>query len=518
MLNIRDPYAAQNISDGRFLSVKQRSILCAAVFAVLTAIFLLTNEAALKGSSWSAADLNTLKHFLAAVEIAAALIVSVTMFLLGNNRMNQERLFLFLVLAYGLLYLFLITPLSPPDEEAHYAASYQLSNDMLRQEDTTLFNASDWNFTGFESHRNVASGYLRVLREFTSNDEENVPAQIDAFSVLNTVYYNGEYFPQALGICLGRVLGCNFVKTFLLGRFCNLLFYALCVYGSIKLLPDFKTTVGLVAILPISLQQAASYSYDAYINGLSFLLIAAILRSASLRTPFSFKEFLTVFVPAILLTPAKGAYFFLTFLFLLIPKSRFRSGGKVGYFLCMEIACLLFFLLAVPREILKPLFELDLSTNALERTNGFLPALWNSLAFLPTWAGQAMGATLSGLSLDLPVLLILPLPILILCSAIRTKESTVMVYGESRTAYLLISTAVFLVFLFVMFLTWTPISSDVIWGVQGRYFLPIIPLLVVSTRCKAIVLKTDPDRLLISVVAVISAFIVRYIAVWTIRC
>ena len=42
-----------------------------------------------------------------------------------------------------------------------------------------------------------------------------------------------------------------------------------------------------------------------------------------------------------------------------------------------------------------------------------------------------------------------------------------------------------------MLIAWTPVSSRVILGVQGRYFLPFLPVLLLALKNRTVVLTKD---------------------------
>ena len=44
---------------------------------------------------------------------------------------------------------------------------------------------------------------------------------------------------------------------------------------------------------------------------------------------------------------------------------------------------------------------------------------------------------------------------------------------------------------------WTPAGSPFIQGVQGRYFISILPLVMLAVRNNTLVLKKDIDRYLV---------------------
>lgn len=79
-------------------------------------------------------------------------------------------------------------------------------------------------------------------------------------------YRNLCYLPAAFGLWLGRLLHLPYHMTFMLGRWFNLLFYAVLVYLAIRKLKSGKLLAAVIALIPFTLFMAASYSYDPWIT------------------------------------------------------------------------------------------------------------------------------------------------------------------------------------------------------------------------------------------------------------
>ena len=47
-----------------------------------------------------------------------------------------------------------------------------------------------------------------------------------------------------------------------------------------------------------------------------------------------------------------------------------------------------------------------------------------------------------------------------------------------------------------MLMSWTPLGSPVVEGVQGRYFLPILPLGLLALRSRSVTLEAPVERIL----------------------
>jgi uncharacterized membrane protein len=87
-------------------------------------------------------------------------------------------------------------------------------------------------------------------------------------------------------------------------------------------------------------------------------------------------------------------------------------------------------------------------------------------------------------------------------------SSDLDVPGRGRAAFaaafttLAYVTTVFLIF----WLVWTPLDSATIWGVQGRYFLPVLPLLAIVPAATRRGLPAGPGAAFASAGAVLSGW------------
>ena len=60
----------------------------------------------------------------------------------------------------------------------------------------------------------------------------------------------------------------------LMGRLFNLLTYVMLGFFAIRFIPCYKNLLAMLAVMPLSIYQAASLSQDAVLNGFGFLFIA----------------------------------------------------------------------------------------------------------------------------------------------------------------------------------------------------------------------------------------------------
>ncbi len=161
------------------------------------------------------------------------------------------------------------------------------------------------------------------------------------------------YFFSTLGVFLGFVLHLGFVPTLFLGRLANLAAYTLLTAWAVKHSPVAKPVFAAAGLLPMSLHLAASFSRDSLLLGLAFLYTALCLEGAfgagaAEHAPLPRRQLLLTAAVGLLLAPAKSVYLPLCGLCLLIPAARLgrRGRAKLAGFLA---ACLLMFALSGAR-------------------------------------------------------------------------------------------------------------------------------------------------------------------------
>ena len=135
------------------------------------------------------------------------------------------------------------------------------------------------------------------------------------------------YIPQIIGVFLAKLLNFPVLSFLYIARILNLITWIILIYNSIKITPIKKWLFCLLSLTPLCLFQASSLSADGMTTGLSFLYIALILKYTLDETKqyLSIKNKLFLLLIAILLSLSKSIYFALIPLVLLIPAHKFNS-------------------------------------------------------------------------------------------------------------------------------------------------------------------------------------------------
>lgn len=411
---------------------------------------------------------------------------------------RPERFFTLTAFGFGLLYLVGLTPLAIPDEVTHFQAIYDLACRL------PLCNGIEaaGDFSGFGNHDSVCTGYLRILRDFgrAAAPVDAAVAGGSALSQMWTLVYVAEYIPQIVGVALAMLLGRNMVTAFLLGRLCNLIFYCACLYLAIKRTPRFRLMFGFAGLMPMAIQQAASLSYDSFVNALGLLLMASMLKAIYGEGPLPLGEYLFILVTAVILTPAKGIYVVFVLFFFLIPRERFPMKGRSrGFWAAVLLLCCLgfFALISLPQMLrilgqTRPGFEVTgESQNTLARvlenpmlTVRIFAATFN--VYILDWLGSAIGTQLGTYAIELPVWIIPAFAGCMLLAAQSEGHRAPELPRGFRVCCLVCSALVIFAFMVTMYFAWISVDDYIIYGVQGRYFTCIIPLLMMAATGKSL--------------------------------
>ncbi|SDH59830.1 Uncharacterized membrane protein [Pseudobutyrivibrio sp. 49] len=245
-----------------------------------------------------------------------AVISFVLLFLLINyilirkDKVAEKETFV-ITLILGIIMMIIISPGNGPDESYHYYSSYILSNVIIGEKHICVIDSCDLFLC---SGRNSFNDFIQTIeyKNVYFNNKEIIEY------VYNKLDYPIAYLPQALGISVARIIGLHGTSMYMLGRFVNLLVYSIIVSFAVKITPFYKTSFLLLAINPMSMHQASSLSYDMQINGISLLYFAYILKLVSDKRNVYWRDYIVTFVSILLIAPIKFVYYIELVLFFLV--------------------------------------------------------------------------------------------------------------------------------------------------------------------------------------------------------
>lgn len=429
------------------------------------------------------------------------------------------------VLVLGSMYLIALPPLSAPDEISHFASAYGISNVLMgepsvdekgyvrmRLEDEFLQNVNGASGT----EERISLG--RTLTEetwkeigahaagtFVSRDRKEMVS-----SVLKPVKTTPvSYLPQALGITLARLLGVNCVILAFLGRFFNLLFFTGMVYGAMKVLPFGKMVVCGVSILPMSLHLAASYSYDAFIMGMCFFFGSYCLYLAFAKPAVQKRDIAVLALLAAAFGPCKMVYAVMLGFAFFIPVKKFGGWKGWGISAAVVAAAFLAAMVLVNRTTIS-----DYAVGAdnyvswageegfsipyiLHNPQVYVRMIYETLIHQgDEWTLSMLGESLGNLDpvLSVPFFVLAFMAACLALLGIRRAGEALYLSGWQKAWMIFLAVSCLGGLMTAMMVGWTPLSSRVIEGVQGRYLLPVLPFVVMTMKNDRVVRTAGSDE------------------------
>ena len=140
-----------------------------------------------------------------------------------------------------------------------------------------------------------------------------------------------------------------------------------------------------------------------------------------------------------------------------------------------------------------------------------LKMCYNTLA----WQGEQLysgmiGGALGNMDavLNTPYAVILGLTAILVILALRKPGESIFIQWKGRLWIWFLCLMCLGALMFSMLLAWTPVSSNVINGVQGRYLLPLLPIFLLSLKNDKVVRTDWDDRGLLFAMAAMDIYVV----------
>lgn len=456
-----------------------------------------------------------LNYMYLILSISVLTVSCIIFYLCFINKITDHRKIFLIIFSLGILYCAVIAPDTVPDEPSHTDTAYAVSNKIMgipdsdkpgyiykRVEDINN-DAEERQSLGVENYRWI---YHNLFRK-------PVDTSLVECAVRNNLGNAGIifYIPQALGISLGRILGLGMLPTLYLGRIFSLLCYVILLIISLKKIPVGKLTLLLIGVLPISLQQAASMSYDGIINAIFFLYLSYCLFAIYGKEKLKILDIIIIALSGGLIASVKGGvYFLLCFLPLLIiwRNKNITKNEKNSIILIIIMFCSIF----IKERLFNTIVRLTAtqgsvvggSKNQQLYTFGYL--LKNPIRLIGLYLNSIheqadmqirnlFGGNLAWRNVNIDWYIVILFIVIILISTIRNNNDIYI----SKTDRVFMGIIAFLTYILIelsMLLSWTPINLNYITGVQGRYFLPFILLILLCIRNSVISIKKNIDHCL----------------------
>lgn len=405
-----------------------------------------------------------------------------------------KYLFWFYFVLLGLFFVFVVPPFQKPDEGTHFNKALLISYGQLNCSQKTFRYQQKYDLLREDKHlKNIpfnsggimpVSLYKRPLLA-TSNEKQLVEGKTEGCQMPIV-----GYLPQALSLLIIRPLGFNHFVDFFSGRLAMFLVtigFVIWLFKKVRE-PIILYPLLLMLALPMSLYQLTSYSYDAVqllLMAVYFVLVMQLklgivkdrrawwlMMGAACLMLLSRKgtEPLIILMPLLLFTKAKKKYW----LVWLIPLFL------AVFFLITNLSLLGF-------ESAKQVLDIHTDSQAqkqlmFERPGYFLTVLANTVHESQDFYIKSLIGKLGWLEYELPSWIYF-----FMASLFGWVLFYLVSFGKrlsSRFGYfdwlilLSILGGNYLYLMILEYLSWSPVGNHVVVGVQGRYFLYLLPILI----------------------------------------
>jgi len=443
---------------------------------------------------------------------------------------KPEYIFVFLALIFGALFIFRLPPLSGTDEFTHFPRLYQISEGTLNEQ-----SIGNHQFGGklpininsmINSYRNLSryspgQSYLDAAKQLNqqySKISNPGKRKVTANFTSTVIYPPWAYIPSLLGLILAKAAKVPLIWYVYLARISTYLIWLILTYLAIKYLPAGKYFMLAIALLPTAVSQASTIGADGLQMATAWLLISLTLAIVAKRLKPTWLVIVAMTVLAVYVAIIKDGYFLIGLVPLVIPSTRFAKR-KIGLFwklsvLTLVLASSLLFTLrtvdVVHGTVLTP------TIGAYFNSSRQISYIFNNLPlyilrlieqpFTKTFDTTYLGIVgiLTNRLIYLSILVIgllyfgLYLGISSTPSISELKEyrlrliiffSTIIIatYGLLASAFYIGNTSV---------------GAQFVNGFYGRYFLPLLPLLLVYPLTLGRQNIKQPRRLPISIVMI----------------
>ena len=400
------------------------------------------------------------------------------------------------ICAATLLFTLITPPFQAPDEDQHWYKAVLLPEGRLvaeRQGDQVGAelprDAVELRTVDFPGEK--AGVRFRAspddLRRSWANDAARQGRVFTQFP--NLAYYSPTlYLPQAAGVAVAEAVGLPRIGGFYLGRLLNAATALLLLWLALAALPWGRAALLAVAALPTFAFQAGSLSADASINGAAFLGLALALRFGD----SAHRKGWMLLAASPFLGLAKGVY-----LPVVVAGARFGGTLRDRHFWTLAAAAVAgagAFVAWMLYSGGEPALYTTVSRKTGEQAT--TAPMADQLAVLlgdplryarilvesfterfPVYVLQIVGRP--GWNAFLLPLAAYALAAVMLASALASGKGPRAGVGL-RAWWLLLAAGGAVLVETALYLTGTPYAADYIQGTQGRYFLPLLPLVLLA--------------------------------------
>jgi uncharacterized membrane protein len=407
-------------------------------------------------------------------------------------------------LTAGLGFALLTPPLAGYDESIHFLRAYQVSEGgLVATHHGTLLGGAVPRGLTVDLGR-LLTGGLYAPHDHTAflhrlGDRPARGPNVFVDFAPGAVYSPVVYAPAAVPIAIGRAFGASTLLLLYLGRIGSLLATVGLLCLAVRRMPTRAWMLGAVALLPVTVFQAAMLSADGITIALAVLVLALALNAAATpRGELPARRLAEITFATIALGFAKPPYILFALAFAIAWR---RHRGTVARWLAASVAA--GFVAAgawgayassvyeaprLPPGYAGPLGPFTVYTHVDPRRQERL-VLHHPVRFVETivrtlsayWTNLVRETVAQVPLWSVPAFIVVgAVVIVVAATAVPDTRSAPVLGWRSRLLLFGIGSATFAALMLLAYAGWNAVGSPRIEAFQGRYLLPLVPLVVVA--------------------------------------
>lgn len=426
------------------------------------------------------------------VMLILLIIISSFIYLICSNILKDNIATCFVVISIVLGGICLIvSPIGQvPDEYMHFERAYSLATGHIWGEATNgtignylpieLIKVSQMEGDGvcFPDEQMYLSSYKKLSRE-------KISKELIFYNQANTLVYPiFSYLPQSIGILIGRLMNFDILKLFFLGRIGNFSAYVLIVYAAINIVNKrYKNILLCVGLLPMSIYLATSMSTDAIVNSLVLLYLAMIFNDNDSEEDrkYTFSRYII----GSIICMCKFTYLPIIFVHWIKDKDHYKRG------IVFDVLIILIIILWNLNALINipTMNPIDTNVSTVEQVKYILTNPMDYICILLKDFHNNFYVRIYQLNtvgwLTHTMNLLIPFTLVQMMIFTFSREEVEPNHSMSVLQIVIFSLAIIgsmILVVTALYLSWTPVRNQEILGVQGRYFIPIIPVMMIFAR------------------------------------
>lgn len=416
-------------------------------------------------------------------------------FLEFKNLVNYKSLYWTYIILIGLVFIFLVPPFQKADENTHYLNTASILQGNLFCNKSNIYQKKFLDFEKEMKVSNFAFNYLskfpislikeNLYKNFTDNTLEKNSFCISPFGYITII-------PGMLLFANNLLLG------FYFARLLGFLFFLTCLFWSFKILDKkYHFILYIYSLLPMLLHQVTAINYDVVQMSL-IMPIFSYLIFFILNKKISCKKIILFIFLILWFQLVKPSYYFLIFIWFLIPYKNIVSSRK-KYFLFSSLILLIDLVLnfglyrifyseslssnnyvdlGFQLKLIEndPIYFLNVLKNTIISAEGYLKPILGYFGWLD------YGMTF------LNYIWIIILVTVIMVFGFRLNKKPILNWIQLFILFCIVfGNAILIITGF--YLTYSSVGSKIAIGVQGRYFLVLIPFFIFALTQLFLLLK-----------------------------